>query len=190
MVTSPFCGLLTHCFYNLHHWLISWYLKFFDDFSVVSCLISFRIFGKEQFCMFSLLLEFSDSVSAFIIGFDFLSHPVVCLVVVNPDPSPQPRRLLFTHPSPLPRPLTCSGHSRAVVHSVCPLSQVCALSSCLIKWCFSPIAVSWIGVSLCSYRRRQWQPTPVLLPGKSHGRRNLVGCSPWGHTESDRTEGT
>ena len=28
--------------------------------------------------------------------------------------------------------------------------------------------------------RRQWQPTPVLLPGKSHGRRSLVGCSPWG----------
>ena len=28
-------------------------------------------------------------------------------------------------------------------------------------------------------RRRQWQPTPVLLPGKSHGRRSLVGCSPW-----------
>ena len=29
--------------------------------------------------------------------------------------------------------------------------------------------------------RRQWQPTPVHLPGKSHGRRSLVGCSPWGH---------
>ena len=29
-------------------------------------------------------------------------------------------------------------------------------------------------------RRRQWQPTPVLLPGKSYGRRSLVGCSPWG----------
>ena len=29
-------------------------------------------------------------------------------------------------------------------------------------------------------RRRQWQPTPVLLPGKSQGRRSLVGCSPWG----------
>ena len=28
--------------------------------------------------------------------------------------------------------------------------------------------------------RRQWQPTPVLLPGESHGRRSLVGCSPWG----------
>ena len=37
-------------------------------------------------------------------------------------------------------------------------------------------------------RRRQWQPTPVLLPGKSHGWRNLVGCSPWGREESDMTE--
>ena len=36
--------------------------------------------------------------------------------------------------------------------------------------------------------RRQWHPTPVLLPGKSHGRRSLVGCSPWGHEESDTTE--
>ena len=35
---------------------------------------------------------------------------------------------------------------------------------------------------------RQWHPTPVLLPGKSHGRRNLVGCSPWGLEESDTTE--
>ena len=36
--------------------------------------------------------------------------------------------------------------------------------------------------------RRQWHPTPVLLPGKSHGQRSLVGGSPWGHTESDTTE--
>ena len=35
---------------------------------------------------------------------------------------------------------------------------------------------------------RQWQPTPVLLPGKSHGWRSLVGCSPWGLKESDTTE--
>ena len=36
-------------------------------------------------------------------------------------------------------------------------------------------------ILLCSRqnRRRQWHPTPVLLPGKSHGRRRLVGCSPW-----------
>ena len=36
--------------------------------------------------------------------------------------------------------------------------------------------------------RRRWHPTPVLLPGKSHGRRGLVGCSPWGCWESDTTE--
>ena len=36
--------------------------------------------------------------------------------------------------------------------------------------------------------RRKWQPTPVFLPGKSHGRRSLVGYSPWGRKESDTTE--
>ena len=36
--------------------------------------------------------------------------------------------------------------------------------------------------------RRQWHPTPVLLPGKSHGWRSLVGYSPWGLEESDTTE--
>ena len=41
---------------------------------------------------------------------------------------------------------------------------------------------------LTSSWRRQWQPTPVLLPGKSHGQRSLVGCSPWGHEESDMTK--
>ena len=37
-------------------------------------------------------------------------------------------------------------------------------------------------------KRKQWHPTPVLLPGKSHGQRSLVGCSPWGHKEMDMTE--
>ena len=37
-------------------------------------------------------------------------------------------------------------------------------------------------------RRRQWHPTPALLPGKSHGWRSLVGCSPWGRWGSDTTE--
>ena len=35
--------------------------------------------------------------------------------------------------------------------------------------------------ALDPFGRRQWHPTPVLLPGKSHGRKSLVGCSPWGH---------
>ena len=38
------------------------------------------------------------------------------------------------------------------------------------------------------YQRRQWHPTPVLLPGKSHGQRSLVACSPWGREEWDMTE--
>jgi len=37
-------------------------------------------------------------------------------------------------------------------------------------------------------QRRQWHLTPVLLPGKSHGWRSLVGYSPWGRQESDMTE--
>ena len=36
--------------------------------------------------------------------------------------------------------------------------------------------------------RRQWHPSPALLPGKSHGQRSLVGCSPWGREESDTTK--
>ena len=36
--------------------------------------------------------------------------------------------------------------------------------------------------------RRQWQPTPVLLPGKSHGWRSLAGYSPWGRKELDMIE--
>ena len=39
-----------------------------------------------------------------------------------------------------------------------------------------------------AFRRRQWHPTPVLLPGESPGRRSLVGCSPWGRRELDTTE--
>ena len=57
--------------------------------------------------------------------------------------------------------LTCGGHSKTEFSS-CPWRK----------------------------RRRQWHPTPVLLPGKSHGRRSLVGCRLWGRTESDMTEAT
>ena len=49
----------------------------------------------------------------------------------------------------------------------------------LTKYCI------WVGRF---WRRRQWHPTPVLLPGKSHGRRSLVGCSPWVLEEVDTTE--
>ena len=44
--------------------------------------------------------------------------------------------------------------------------------------------------TICSDRRRKWQPTPVFLPGESQGRGNLVGCRLWGRTELDTTEVT
>ena len=45
-----------------------------------------------------------------------------------------------------------------------------------------------IYICVCVCRRRRWHPTPVFLPGKSHGQRSLVGCSPWGRWGSDTTE--
>ena len=50
------------------------------------------------------------------------------------------------------------------------------------------ILMDKLRISNIAYRRGQWQPTPVLLPGESHGWRSLVGCSPWGHWESNMTE--
>ena len=54
------------------------------------------------------------------------------------------------------------------------------LANCLLYW--------WFQNSWSVTRRRQWHPTPVLLPGKSHGQRSLVGYSPWGLEESDTTK--
>ena len=44
---------------------------------------------------------------------------------------------------------------------------------------FSPSSCV-LDIHCCCCRRGRWHPTPVLLPGRSHGRRSLVGCSPWG----------
>ena len=47
---------------------------------------------------------------------------------------------------------------------------------------------NWIELNWGVGWRRQWHPTPVVLPGKSHGRWSLVGCNPWGRWGSDTTE--
>ena len=87
------------------------------------------------------------------------------------------------------------------------LTYVCAVdsqSSSLIpniSWTLYSIAyIGWVNLidmiyrAPCDlaqgslyFRRRQWQPTPELLPGKTLGWRSLVGYSPWGHEESDMT---
>ena len=62
----------------------------------------------------------------------------------------------------------------------------------LLHW--QPGSLPLVPPEICLYIcpatkwRREWQPTPVLLPGKSLGWRNLVGYSPWGREESDMTE--
>ena len=60
-----------------------------------------------------------------------------------------------------------------------------------IHW-VSDMNVVWLYGSLWApsdhHRRRQWHPTPVLLPGKSHAWRSLESCSPWGRWGSDTTE--
>ena len=55
------------------------------------------------------------------------------------------------------------------------------------QWIFTKYThfLSW---SMAQWWWSQWQPTPVLLPGKSHGQRSLVGCSPWGRWGLDTTE--
>ena len=63
------------------------------------------------------------------------------------------------------------------------LANPCYLLFCCCRHC-NRCEVICIVVLICIFPmiswRRQWHPTPVLLPGKSHGRRSLVGCSPWG----------
>ena len=55
------------------------------------------------------------------------------------------------------------------------------------KMCPKVITSSFYAISAYK-RRRRWHPIPVLLPGKSHGQRSLVSCSPWGREESDTTK--
>ena len=52
------------------------------------------------------------------------------------------------------------------------------------------IAKNHVNFNLCTFFnwRRKWQSTPVLLPGKFHGWKSLVGYSSWGCKESDTTE--
>ena len=62
---------------------------------------------------------------------------------------------------------------------------------------YQPRGVGWGGIweggsngrgYMYTYWRKKWQPTPVLLPGKSQGGRSLVGYSPWGRKELNTTE--
>ena len=51
---------------------------------------------------------------------------------------------------------------------------------CAAWWLQSTICITYLKTAKRVCGSRQWHPTPVLLPGKSHGWGSLVGCSPWG----------
>ena len=73
---------------------------------------------------------------------------------------------------------------RSMPHAFCPYKHNCGSYCCFhYNLLYQRIVVPYVVP-----RRRQWDPTPVLLPGKSHGQRSLVGCSPWDLEESDTTE--
>ena len=105
------------------------------------------------------------------------SHPQSIWIV--------PRHLRLDH-SALTSSLTCTPQLPSSLRAL-PL-----IISCPVSVHVSSTDHTWARVFFlnCSeiHRRRQWHPTPVLLPGKFHGRRSLVGCSPWGRWESDTTE--
>ena len=70
---------------------------------------------------------------------------------------------------------------------MCSVAQSCPVLWLAILYNFNFLKVKFI-LNYMQLRRRRWHPTAVLLPGKSHGWRSLVGCSPWGRKESDMTE--
>ena len=69
---------------------------------------------------------------------------------------------------------------------ICPLLLATFLIEVLFSFLVDPFpCLSSLRIVVLTYarnvsRRRQWHPTPVILPGKSHGWSSLVGCSPWG----------
>ena len=80
---------------------------------------------------------------------------------------------------------------RAVLSPVFPCSSVCKESACKKQKKRICVQYRRPGFDPWVWRiplRRKRQPTPVSLPGKSHGHRSLVGCSPRGHKESGTTE--
>ena len=75
-----------------------------------------------------------------------------------------------------------------VIYDIYIIYQVLSLVAQTVKG-LSTMRETWFrSLSWEDPWRRKWQSTPVLLPGKSHGQRSLVGYSPWGREGSDMTE--
>ena len=105
-----------------------------------------------------------------------------------------------------PQDTYTTGHCFHLAHPLVPLeelndkenlgTQLWNISDSVSKFLlfvlyffYQVLTITWrLYMCVYIYWIRQWYPTPVLSPGKSHGWWCLVGCSPWGHTESGMTE--
>ena len=94
----------------------------------------------------------------------------------------------ISHQSASPRGRGAECHSAVLGH--CPPIYIILKTAQHLKFCSKNIGlgIQYIGFPSFHSRRRRWHPTLVLLPGKSHGWKSLVGYSPWGREESDMTQ--
>ena len=78
-------------------------------------------------------------------------------------------------------------HSRTLAWKIPWMEEPGRLQS-MGSWRVGHDWVTSLSLFIFMHWRMKWQPTPVLVPGKSLGQRSLVGCHPWGHEELDTTE--
>ena len=143
----------------------------------------------KQLVLINLLASLTPSKY---LDFRFSSVQVNCSVTSDALRLHELQRSRIPWPSPTPGVYSNSCPLSRWCHPVIP-SPVVPFSSHLQSFPasgsfqmhqFFP-SIRWpkywnFSFSISPSRRRQWHPTPVLLPRKSHGQRSLVGCSPWG----------
>ena len=155
--------------------------------SIFSCLFVFNICLYIWLCWSQLCHAGSFVVvcQGLVVAAQGLSCPTACGILV-PPPGTEPMspalegKFLTTGPPGKSLRSIFQGKIHTCENRIWKLIPV-RLSSLMY---LEKVFVTPRGI----HRRRQWHPTLILLPEKSHGQRNLVGCSPWGHEESDTTE--
>ena len=141
----------------------------------------FQDFGSSLLSLLWILFQVLFSVHLFsLVGFYHVPSTAVCFFLFSFY------LMCCVWGSPFCR---LQGHSSSYVVSTSHGGGWTSSWWKLSGWCMeldlvflkgSAMSSSVLWVSMGFVRRRQWHPTPVLLPGESHVQRSLVGCSPWG----------